>query len=118
MTASRTPAAQRSRSRSRHLRRQRPLPDRLRELELALLVEPGGATTLYTDFRYLEAAGAVDGSTSCATQRDVAGRSPSCSPGRVGFEAARMTYAQWETVGAGGADLVRDPRAWSRHCAR
>ena len=27
----------------------------------ALLVEPGGATTLYTDFRYLEAAKAVDG---------------------------------------------------------
>jgi Xaa-Pro aminopeptidase len=73
----------------------------------ALLVEPGGGTTLYTDFRYLEAAQAVDGVEVVRTQRDVVGALAELLAGRrVGFEAARMTYAQWETIDAGGADLV------------
>jgi Xaa-Pro aminopeptidase len=73
----------------------------------ALLVEPGGGTTLYTDFRYLEAAQAVDGVEVVRTPRDVVGALAELLAGRrVGFEAVRMTYAQWETIGAGGADLV------------
>jgi len=73
----------------------------------ALLVEPGGETTLYTDFRYLEAAQAVRGVEVVRTPRDVVGTLAEILAGRrVGFEAARMTYAQWETVAAGGADLV------------
>ena len=73
----------------------------------ALLVEPGGGTTLYTDFRYLEAAQALDGVEVVRTPRDVVGALTELLAGRrVGFEAARLTYAQWETIGAGGADLV------------
>ena len=37
----------------------------------ALLVEPGGGTTLYTDFRYAEAARAVEGVEFVQTRRDV-----------------------------------------------
>jgi len=73
----------------------------------ALLVEPGGQTTLYTDFRYLEAAQAVEGVDVVRTPRDVVGALAELLTGRrVGFEAARLTYAQWETIDAGGADLV------------
>ena len=73
----------------------------------ALLVEPGAGTTLYTDFRYLEAAQAVGGVEVVRTPRDVVGALSELLAGRrVGFEAARLTYAQWETIGAGGADLV------------
>ena len=41
------------------------------------------------------------------TPRDVVGALGELLAGRrVGFEAARLTYAQWETIGAGGANLV------------
>jgi len=73
----------------------------------ALLVEPGGATTLYTDFRYLEAAHAVAGVEVVRTQRHVVGALGELLAGRrAGFEAERLTYAAWETIAAGGADLV------------
>ena len=73
----------------------------------ALLVEPGGATTLYTDFRYLEAAKAVDGVEVVRRSATSSVRSPSCSPGGASASRPReSTYAQWETLGAGGADLV------------
>jgi Xaa-Pro aminopeptidase len=73
----------------------------------ALLVEPGGGTTLYTDFRYLESAHGVTGVEVVRTPRDVIGALGELLAGRrVGFEAARLTYASWETIGAGGADLV------------
>ena len=73
----------------------------------ALLVEPDGTTTLYTDFRYLEAARAVEGSRSSRPAATSRARSPSCSP--AGGSASRhrgSRYAQWETIGAGGAELV------------
>jgi len=73
----------------------------------ALLVEPGGATTLYTDFRYIEAAGAVEGVELVRTRRDVASALAELLTGRtVGFEASRISFTQWETIGAGGAELV------------
>lgn len=73
----------------------------------AVLVEPDGAATLYTDFRYLEAARAVDGVEVVQTRRDVAGALSELLAGRrIGFEASRISYAQWQTIGAGGADLV------------
>ena len=52
-------------------------------------------------------AGGRRASRSCRPSATSSARSPSCSPGRrIGFEAARLAYAQWETLGAGGADLV------------
>lgn len=73
----------------------------------ALLVEPGGSTTLYTDFRYAEAARTVADVEFVQTRRDVSSALAELLAGRrVGFEASRIPYAQWETVGAGGAELV------------
>ena len=73
----------------------------------ALLVEPDGATTLYTDFRYAEAAHAVENVEFVQTRRDVAGTLAELLEGRtIGFEAARISFAQWETIAAGGAGLV------------
>jgi Xaa-Pro aminopeptidase len=73
----------------------------------ALLVEPGGATTLYTDFRYVEAAGAVEDVELVQTGRDVARTLAGLLAGRrVGFEASKISFSQWETIGAGGAELV------------
>jgi Xaa-Pro aminopeptidase len=73
----------------------------------ALLVQPGGATTLYTDFRYLDVAREVAGVEVVQTRRDVAGALADLLTGRrVGFEAATIPYARWETIGRGGAELV------------
>ncbi|MEI7759328.1 MAG: Xaa-Pro peptidase family protein [Thermoleophilia bacterium] len=73
----------------------------------ALLVEPDAAVTLFTDFRYLEAARAVEGVELVQTRRDVAGALADLLAGRrIGFEAARISYAQWETIVAGGVDFV------------
>jgi Xaa-Pro aminopeptidase len=73
----------------------------------ALLVEPSGATTLYTDFRYAEAARTVEDVEFVQTRRDVASGLAELLAGRtVGFEASRISFAQWETIGAGGVELV------------
>ncbi len=73
----------------------------------AVLVEPDGSATLYTDFRYLEAARAVKGVEVVQTRRDFAGAlSELLADRRYGFEASRISYAHWQTLGAGGADLV------------
>jgi Xaa-Pro aminopeptidase len=73
----------------------------------ALLVEPEGTATLFTDFRYLEAARAVEGVEITQTQRDVAGALAEILAGkRVGFEALKISYLQWETIGSRGAELV------------
>ncbi len=73
----------------------------------AVLVEPDGTATLYTDFRYVEAARSVDGVTVVQTRRDVAGALSELLAGRrVGFEASRISYAHWQAIGSGGAELV------------
>jgi Xaa-Pro aminopeptidase len=72
-----------------------------------LLVEPEGTPTLYTDFRYLEAARAVAGVEVVETGRNVAGSLAELLSGRrFGFEALRIPFAQWETIGGRGAELV------------
>ena len=61
---------------------------------------------LFTDFRYLEAAQAVEGVEVVPTKRaivaDLAGR----LSGRVGVEAATLPYAQVETLRGGGIEVV------------
>ena len=72
----------------------------------ALLVEPEGTTTLYTDFRYLEAARAVEEVEITPTERDIAGALAGLLAGkRVGFEALKISYLQWEKIRSGGAEL-------------
>lgn len=74
---------------------------------VALLVEPGGATMLYTDFRYLEKAAAVEGVTIERTMRDVIGALATLLSGRrVGFEPAHVTFAGYERLAGGGIELV------------
>jgi Xaa-Pro aminopeptidase len=72
----------------------------------ALLVEPGGGATLFTDFRYAEAARSVADVDVQMTKRsmmaDIGGR----LKGRVQFEADVLPYREWERLNAGEAELV------------
>jgi Xaa-Pro aminopeptidase len=74
----------------------------------ALLVDEE-RVRLYTDFRYARAAGAVEGVEPVEAGRhlvdDLAGR----LSGRIGFESTHLTYRAYETLAAGGLELV--PRA-------
>jgi Xaa-Pro aminopeptidase len=72
----------------------------------ALLVEPE-RVQLFTDFRYIEAANAVPGVEVVQTKRHVLPELAQLVNGRtIGFEATTMTYADWQTLGGGGVDLV------------
>lgn len=71
----------------------------------AVLVEPDVAR-LFTDFRYAEAARAVEGvqfeEGKRALLADLAGR----LSGRIGFEADYMSFAGWDTLGSGSVEPV------------
>ncbi len=58
-----------------------------------LLVEPE-RVRLFTDFRYIDAARAVEGVEVTETRRDVIGHLGELVSGRIGFEATTMTHAQ------------------------
>ena len=71
-----------------------------------LVVDPAGPTKLITDFRYIEAAGAVPGVEAVLAKpplvRDIGRR----FSGTMWFEADSLTYAQVELLRAGGLALV------------
>jgi Xaa-Pro aminopeptidase len=71
----------------------------------ALFVEEDGVR-LFTDFRYAEAARAIDGVEFQETRRallwDLAGR----LSGRIGFEADYVSYSDYETLGSGSIEPV------------
>jgi Xaa-Pro aminopeptidase len=71
----------------------------------ALLIEEE-RVRLFSDFRYSEAAGAVEGvefeETKRALLKDLAGR----LAGRVGFEADFVSYSGYETLRAGSVEPV------------
>lgn len=72
-----------------------------------LLVEPGGGTTLYTDFRYAEAARTVPDVTFVETRRDVVGELATLLAGRrIAIEAEHLTVARFEALARGGVELV------------
>jgi Xaa-Pro aminopeptidase len=71
----------------------------------ALLVDDD-RVLLFTDFRYASAARAVHGVEFVQTQRSLLQSVAEHLEGRVGFEAAALTYAGWETLSAGGLELV------------
>jgi len=71
----------------------------------AVLVEPD-RVRLFTDFRYGEAARSVEGVELELLKRNLYGSLSEVLSGRIGFEASALTYASWETLTAGGAELV------------
>jgi Xaa-Pro aminopeptidase len=71
----------------------------------ALLVDQE-RVQLFTDFRYIEAARAVDGVEVVQTKRGVIGALAEQLSGRVGFEAASVVYSDFQTLEAGGLKLV------------
>jgi Xaa-Pro aminopeptidase len=72
----------------------------------ALLVEPGGSATLYTDFRYAESARETPDVEVQITKRAMMSDVGERITGRVQFEADVLPYLEWERLAAGGADLV------------
>jgi Xaa-Pro aminopeptidase len=71
-----------------------------------LLVDPAGLTTLYTDFRYIEAAEAVAGVQAELTPRGLIRDLAERLEGRVAFEADVLPYAQFEALARGAVEPV------------
>jgi Xaa-Pro aminopeptidase len=69
-----------------------------------LFVEPE-RVRVFTDFRYIERALALDGVEAVQVARDGIGDLPRLLSGRIGFEAGHLTYASWERLRAGGLEL-------------
>ena len=72
----------------------------------ALLVEPGGGATLYTDFRYAESARSVPDVEVEMTKRTMMADVGSRLKGRVQFEADVLPYLEWQRLSSGPAELV------------
>jgi Xaa-Pro aminopeptidase len=72
----------------------------------ALLVEPGGGATLYTDFRYAASARSVPGVEVQITKRAMMTDVGARLSGRVQFEADVLPYLEWERLSTGTAELV------------
>ncbi len=75
----------------------------------ALLVDQE-RVQLFTDFRYIEAARAVEGVEVVQTKRGVIGALAEQLSGRIGFEAANVVYSDFQTLEAGGIELVPHTR--------
>jgi Xaa-Pro aminopeptidase len=71
----------------------------------ALLVDQE-RVQLFTDFRYIEAARAVEGVEVVQTKRGVIGALAEQLSGTVGFEATTVVYSDYQTLAAGGLELV------------
>jgi len=70
----------------------------------ALLVEQD-RVRLFTDFRYIDAAREVAGVEAVQTKRALVAELAETLAGRIGFETV-LPFAQYETLRAGGVDLV------------
>jgi Xaa-Pro aminopeptidase len=71
----------------------------------AMLVEPD-RVQLFSDFRYAAAGRAVEGVEFVETKRSLLADLAERLSGRVGFEADDVAYAGYETLAAGGLELV------------
>jgi Xaa-Pro aminopeptidase len=71
----------------------------------ALFVEPE-RVRLFSDFRYAEAARAVEGVEFVETKRSLVAALAELLEGTVGFEADAVSYSSWEVLRAGGLALV------------
>ena len=72
---------------------------------VALLVEPG-RVRLFTDFRYIEAAQAIEGVEAVQTKRTLIAWLADELDGKVGFEANILPWSFAEQLREGGLDLV------------
>jgi Xaa-Pro aminopeptidase len=70
----------------------------------ALFVEPD-RIRLFTDFRYIGSARAVEGVEAVETKRALVAELAETLSGRIGFETV-LPYAQYETLASVGAELV------------
>jgi Xaa-Pro aminopeptidase len=61
---------------------------------------------LFTDFRYITAANAVEGVDVVQTKRAVIGALAERLSGKIGFEATTVVYSDYETLNGGGLELV------------
>ena len=85
----------------------------------ALLVDPGGEATLYTDFRYIESAREVPGVEAVLTKRSLLADLGGRLKGTVQFEAdVAAVRAVASTSSAGKARSSCRRPASSRRCAR
>src|SRR5579872_6958973 len=66
----------------------------------ALLVDPQAPAMLYTDFRYIEAAEAVEGVEKVLTRRSLMADLAHRLKGTLAFEADMLPYAHAETLGS------------------
>ena len=71
----------------------------------ALLVEPE-RLRLFTDFRYADAARTVPDVEAVETRRNLHADLAQLLSGEIGFEAAALTFERYETLRAGGIELV------------
>jgi Xaa-Pro aminopeptidase len=71
----------------------------------ALLVEPD-RVRLFADFRYADAAAAVEGVEFEETARGLLQDLSRRLSGRVGFEADHISYTGWQTLGSGSVEPV------------
>ena len=71
----------------------------------ALLVEPE-RVRVFTDFRYAEAARAIDGVEFVEAKRDLFQTLSEILDGTIGFEATSLTFERHARLHAGGIDLV------------
>ncbi|MDQ2984401.1 MAG: Xaa-Pro peptidase family protein [Actinomycetota bacterium] len=71
----------------------------------AVLVEPE-RVRLFSDFRYREAGNSIVGAEFTETKRDTYANLAELLDGRIAFESTHLTYARYETLQAGGLDLV------------
>jgi len=71
----------------------------------ALVIEPE-RTLLFSDFRYAEAGRAVEGVEFVETKRQVWADLAERLSGTIAFEPDAVTYTQYETLAAGGLELV------------
>jgi Xaa-Pro aminopeptidase len=71
----------------------------------ALLVDQE-RVQLFTDFRYIEAARAVEGVEVVQTKRGVVGALAEKLSGTIGFEAANVVYSDFQTLEGGGLELM------------
>jgi len=72
---------------------------------VALLVDED-RVVLFTDFRYAEAARAVEGAEFVQTERSVYATLAEQLEGRIAFEATALTYANWQTLRNAGIELI------------
>ena len=76
----------------------------------ALLVEPDGVR-IFTDFRYAEQARALPAVELVETRRNLYSDLATMLSGRIGFEPEALTVDRYETLAAGGIELVPRRRA-------